>query len=207
MKRPDAGFSLVELMIVCIIMVIISAIAIPAIQTTINNYRLDAAGHSLASLLQQARLQAVKTNQATYAHYDTNQTPNVAFVNPDPAQAFVLGNPAVELNMAISFLTNGLPDHSQLDAYVGAGTVIEVGTPIGFNARGLPCVASLSNVQLCQQLDPVKGGTPSFEWFLQSSRNKGWDAVTVTAAGRIKSWRLADLDPTLQRCGYPACWD
>lgn len=207
MKRPDAGFSLVELMIVFIIMVIISAIAIPAVQTTINNYRLDAAGHSLASLLQQTRLQAVKTNQATYAHYDINQTPNLAFVDSDPNGAFVLGNPSVELNMATSFLTNGLPDHAQLDAYVGAGTVIEVGTPIGFNARGLPCIASLSNVLLCQQLDPSKGGTPSFEWFIQSSRNKGWEAVTVTAAGRIKSWRLSNLDPSLQKCGYLACWN
>lgn len=207
MKRPDAGFSLVELMMVCIIMVIISAMAVPAIQTTINNYRLDAAGHSLASLLQEARLQAVKTNQATYAHYDINQIPNLAFVGSDPTQAFVLGNPSVELNMATSFLTNGMPDHSQLDAYVGAGTVVEVGAPIGFNARGLPCVASLANMLLCQQLDPVNGGTPSFEWFVQSSRNKGWEAVTVTAAGRIKSWRLSNLDPTLQKCGYPACWN
>jgi prepilin-type N-terminal cleavage/methylation domain-containing protein len=206
MKKPGAGFSLIEVMLVSIILVIISAVAVPAVQNTISSYRLDSSGHSVASLLQQARLQAVKTNQATYVQYDTTKSPNLVFANADPTQAYASGNPDVEVSVTIAFQNAGLPDHSQLDAYLGAGTVIEKGTPIGFNARGLPCMASAASASLCQQIDPVSGGTPSFEWFTKSNINQGWEAVTVTAAGRIKSWRLSGIDATLARCGYPACW-
>ena len=59
MKKREAGFSMVELMIVCVIMVLIATLAIPNIFRTYPNYQLDSAGHSVASLLQQARMQAV----------------------------------------------------------------------------------------------------------------------------------------------------
>lgn len=203
MKRAEAGFTLIELIIVAVILVIISVIAIPAIEATINNYRLNEAGHSIASLLQQARLQAVKTNQATYTQYDTTKTPNLAFVNSDPTAAYTLGNPDAELSTGVTFQAAGLPDHGQLDAYVGTGTEIQIGTSIGFNARGLPCMADATNVLLCQQINPATGGTRSFEWFMQSSRNQGWEAITVTAAGRTKSWRLMGTGS----CGYPQCWN
>jgi len=207
MKRPDAGFSLIELIIVLVVLLIISTIAIPAIRVTINNYRLDAAGHAVASLLQQARLQAVKTNQSTYAQYDTTKSPNLAFVNSDPTVAYVNGNPDAELTTTVSFQAAGMPNHAQLDAYVGAGTEIQIGTSIGFNARGLPCMADATNVLRCLQINPATGGTRSFEWFVQSSSNQGWEAITVTAAGRIKTWRFSGFDAANTRCGYAACWN
>lgn len=207
MKRPDAGFSLIELIIVMVVLVIISTIAIPAILVTINNYRLDAAGHAVASLLQQARLQAVKTNQSTYAQYDTTKSPNLVFVNSDPTVAYVNGDPDAELSGYVSFQAAGMPDHGQLDAYVGVGTQVQIGTSIGFNARGLPCMADATNVLRCLQIDPATGGTRSYEWFIQNSTTQGWEAITVTAAGRIKTWRLSGLDATNTRCGYAACWN
>src|SRR5690348_10958695 len=70
--RQEKGFSLLELVIVCVLLVIIAAISIPNITRMNANYKLDAAGHSVASLLQQARMQAVKTNQPAYTKYDAN---------------------------------------------------------------------------------------------------------------------------------------
>jgi Tfp pilus assembly protein FimT len=180
-RRQERGFSLIELMIICVILGIISAIAIPNIAQIINNYKLDAAGHSVAGLLQQARMQAVKTNLPAYAN-TTTSTPNMAFVATDPNAAYTAGNPEVALSPSISFQTAATSSgfHSQLDTYLGGGTPLN-GT-IGFNARGLPCVASALNPTVCT---PNNAG---FEWFMQSAT--GWEAVTVTAAGRIKSWRL-----------------
>ena len=62
MRTHESGFSMVELMIVSVVMVVIAGLAVPNIFRTFQNYQLDAAGHSVASLLQQARMQAVKTN-------------------------------------------------------------------------------------------------------------------------------------------------
>src|SRR5205807_8870528 len=100
-RRQERGFSLVELMVVCIVVVIISAIAIPNIAQMNRSYKLDAAGHSLASLLQQARMQAVKNNQPQYAQFDA--TGVLAFVNDGSTTTYAVGNPDVGLAGGLSF--------------------------------------------------------------------------------------------------------
>ena len=180
--KQQRGFSLIELMFVCIVLAIIAALAIPNIMQIVNTYKLDAAGHSVASLLQQARMQAVKTNLPAYAN-TTGGSPNMVFVATDPNAAYAVGNPDVALSPSISFQPPGSGSgfHSQLDTYLG-GSTPQMGGTIAFNARGLPCIANVSNPSVCTAT------TGGFEWFMQSTY--GWEAVTVTAAGRIKSWRL-----------------
>ena len=190
------GFSLVELLLVCAVMVILSALVVPNIMQINANYKLDAAGHSVASLLQQARMQAVKTNQPAYAKYDIST--GTAFVTDDPSNGHVSGNPDVVLSSGLSFQSTP-PDHSQLDAYVG-GASPQVAVNIGFNARGLPCIANTLNPAVCPNV------TSGFEWFVQNSRFGGWEAITVTPAGRGKSWRLTKATGGAATCGYSACW-
>jgi type II secretion system protein H len=191
-RRRERGFSLIELMVVCVILAIISALAVPNMMQMNTNYKLNAAGHSLASLLQQARMQAVKTNQPAYAKYDNT---GKAFVTGDPAAGFAAGNPDVQLASDLSFQT-APPNHDQLDAYAGGAQAVAT---IGFNARGLPCTANNANPAVCPST------TTGFEWFLQNSRG-GWEAVTVTPSGRVKSWRLAKSTGGTAQCGYAACW-
>jgi Tfp pilus assembly protein FimT len=181
MKKREAGFSMVELMIVCVIMVLIATLAIPNILQTYRNYQLDSAGHSVASLLQQARMQAVKTNQPVYVNF-TNGSPNMVYITDAPGNALAGSDPDVAISTAISFQAPpSTAFHAQLDTYL-TGTP-QLGGTIAFNARGLPCVAGV-NPAVCN-LPP---GISGFEWFMQS--NGGWEAVTVTSSGRIKSWRI-----------------
>ena len=196
MKDKESGFSMVELMIVCVIMVLIAGLAIPNIYRAFRNYQLDSAGHSVASLLQQARMQAVKTNLPAYASFSNGTSANTAFVTSDPSAAYTAGNPEVQISTAVTFQT-APPDHAQLDAYLNS-TGPQVGGSIGFNARGLPCTETGSNPTVC-------GATATgFEWFMQSAG--GWEAVTVTPSGRIKSWRLSQQTGGSSACGYAACW-
>ncbi|HKD81642.1 MAG TPA: GspH/FimT family pseudopilin [Candidatus Angelobacter sp.] len=175
----ESGFSLLELVIVCAVLAIIAAIAVPNITQANANYKLNAAGHSIAGLLQQARMQAVKTNQPAYAKYDAT---GMVFVTDDPTAAYTSGNPDVYLPGGFSFQSTP-PDSSQLDAYLG-GTA-QVPASVAFNARGLPCVPN-TNPAVCPST------TVGFEWFIQDSRG-AWEAVTVTPSGRVKSWRLASM--------------
>jgi|SRR5579864_305067 len=183
-RTGEAGFTLVEVTMVCVIMLIIAVIAVPNIMRANAMYKLDAAGHSLASLVQQARMQAVKLNQPQYAQFDP--TTGVAFVNDGSTATYANGNPDVGLTGGLSFPTTA-PDHTQLDTYVGytgSGTVPVVGQAIGFNARGLPCSAN-GNPAVCPS------ATGGYEWFVQNG-NQGWEAITVTPAGRIKSWHTSN---------------
>jgi len=190
----ESGFSMIEMTIVCVIMLVIAGIAVPNIFQTFRNYQLDAAGHSVASLLQQARIQAVKTNLPAYVNYTNASAGNMAFVTNDPANTtYAAGNPDVQLSPAVTF-QNTPPDHAQLDAYINATPQVATAS-IGFNARGLPCTESGTNPTVCS-------APAGFEWFMQSAG--GWEAVTVTPSGRIKSWRLSMA--TGGTCGYTACW-
>jgi prepilin-type N-terminal cleavage/methylation domain-containing protein len=194
MRTRESGFSMIEMAIVCVIMLVIAGIAVPNIFQTFRNYQLDAAGHSVASLLQQARIQAVKTNLPAYVNYTNASAGNMAFVTNDPANTtYAAGNPDVQLSPAVTF-QNTPPDHAQLDAYINATPQVATAS-IGFNARGLPCTESGGNPTVCS-------APAGFEWFMQSAG--GWEAVTVTPSGRIKSWRLSVA--TGGTCGYTACW-
>ena len=97
MRIHESGFSMVELMIVGAILIVIAGIAVPNIFQIYRNYQLDASGHSIASLLQQARMQAVKNNLPAYAVPLNAASGNIAYVVNDPATAFVVGNPDVAL--------------------------------------------------------------------------------------------------------------
>jgi Tfp pilus assembly protein FimT len=196
-RDRESGFSMVELMIVCVIMVLIAGMAIPNIYRAYRNYQLDSAGHSVASLLQEARMQAVKTNLPAYANFSNGTSVNTAFVTNDPANTtYTAGNPEVQIAPAVSFQT-APPDHGQLDAYLNSASP-QVGGSIGFNARGLPCSETGGNPTVCGAT------TTGFEWFMQSAG--GWEAVTVTPSGRIKSWRLSQQTGGTSACGYAACW-
>ena len=180
----EKGFSMIELMFVCAILIIITVIAVPNIARANANYKLDASGHSVASLLQQARMQAVKTNQPAYVRYDNGT--GMVYVTNAPGAAYVAGNPDVAISKGLLFDPAPSPNHAQLDTYAGGAGVWQISDNIGFNARGLPCVGDAANPAVCASFPP-KG----FEWFMKNG-NGGWEAVTVTPAGRVKSWRLTD---------------
>ncbi|HEX2330253.1 MAG TPA: prepilin-type N-terminal cleavage/methylation domain-containing protein [Candidatus Angelobacter sp.] len=199
-RNSKQGFSLIELVVVIAILLTIATIAVPQIQKINRNYKLHAAGHTVAGLIQQARLQAVKSNQPAYVQFDNTVSPNIAYITTTPGAAYAGGPDDVAVNGDVSFRTTSLPSGSQvtqLYTYMGvptsgpSATVVETGTVIGFNGRGLPCIGTVANPTVCIQKDGAQ--TPAFLWLMALSPNfNEWEAVTVTPAGRVKSWRLTN---------------
>lgn len=206
------GFSLIELMVVMAIILIITAIAMPLIQRVVTSYRLDTSGHAVAGLVQQARLLAVGSNQPAYAQFDTtNPSANLVYVNSDKS-AFVpgaAGVPVVATNGGVALQATNPPNINvdQLVAYLqGTSTAVFVeapGTPIGFSPRGVPCVGIFGNPAVCQQQDSNNSNKVATFLWLMTTGNGNWEAVTVTAGGKVRSWQL---QRGVTGCGYNKCW-
>lgn len=178
MKHPRnsrAGFSLVELMVVVLIILAISAVAIPNILQSINNVRLRSMVGTVSGVIQSGRMLSIKANRQYAVRYELLGTSSVVFVDVDG---------------------DTHPNASEPQAQLG-GTIIQVAAPVGtspldsttlgftpqpgdlaFNPRGMPCTTATT----C--------GVGFVVYFTDQRRvgGNGYAAVSVTPAGRVSSW-------------------
>lgn len=78
LRRPGvAGFTLIELLVVLALFAIVLALGYPAIQNLIHRSKLEGYGNQIDTLLQHARLEAVRRS-----------TPTVVFVDPPNGEVF-----------------------------------------------------------------------------------------------------------------------
>lgn len=187
----ERGFSLLELLIVVVIAIVVAAIAVPAVRRTITTYQLDSSSRAVANMLQQVRISAEKNETPYYAQFNGVAGPSIVFAVPaarwNPNLNYIPNiDPTTATTANITFPAAAPPAHGQLETAMGVPVGnAAIGGPIGFNSRGLPCQQRAgSTAWIC---DPT---TQGFEWFMQNGMTGAWAAITVSPAGRIKSWRM-----------------
>jgi len=177
-----AGYSMVELTIVITVTLILGAIAIPNMIAVISNARLHAGVTSMSGLLQNARMVAVKTNRTLTTHFGTiNGHTLVGWVKtPSDTSPRVATDLQAEWEAPVMMMATptGLGAPSVISTTV-LGFTPQTTEP-SFNTRGLPCVWSSG----------VCTNDGFLYYFKDTSRigSKGWAALSISPAGRIKKW-------------------
>src|SRR5437879_2912573 len=89
MRCPgQRGFSLIEILIVVLVVMIAAAIAVPNIFLAVSNLRLRASAGDLSGLMQQARILAAKNNTTYEIRYGTRNGARIAYVDLNGNSSF-----------------------------------------------------------------------------------------------------------------------
>jgi prepilin-type N-terminal cleavage/methylation domain-containing protein len=204
------GFSLVELLLVVIIIMILAGFGIPAMNSSMRQARIRGAASDYAGLLELARMYAIRDNryystyiiagsgnsQMSQAYVDmlpkkTGQASGNGGTGVQAATSTSPGDPEVTLPIEVAQqAASSAPNTSNLQTQLLPSTTTvtptdtSVTAPI-FSPRGLPCTpVTLSSLSICDS----SGGPTAYWTFFQDSKSGTWQAVTITPAGRIKKW-------------------
>ena len=177
-KRPRSasGFSLLELMIVVGILMVITAMAMPKIMTTIADVRLRGAVNSASGIMQNARMIAIKDNLLRKVKYSNVASGGFMYVDLNDDGNIQATEPQVQMGSTILAYSapSGLPALIASDLGYTPATV----STVMFNPRGIPCSAvnSCGSGMVIYFTDSRTVGSPS------------WAAVSISPAGRVKTW-------------------
>jgi len=136
--EKNTGFTLMELMVAIAIIAIAASIAIPNIIGWLPTHRLASASRAILSVLQQARLRAVKENTFVTVQFNTgNERYNVFWDNGDGVGG-VPGD-GLQNGTEMIFKSEAMPAGIDLDSTTFADN------SVCFSNRGLPLPAFLAS--------------------------------------------------------------
>jgi type II secretory pathway pseudopilin PulG len=182
-SNGQAGFSLLEVLLCVAVIIIVSLAAVPNMMTAIANIRLRSSMTSLAGVIQNTRVLAVKHNRHMTTRFETQPYGILAYVKrTTDTSALQTSDAQVELEAPVTKVTapSGFGAPPALDTDI-LGFTPETGDP-SFSPMGLPCAFSTAT-NTC----PGRG----FAYYFHDSRTGGavgWAALSVSPAGRMKKW-------------------
>ena len=180
-SNPD-GFSLLEVMAAAGIGMILSATIIPNMVNGISTMQMRSNMTSLAGVVQNCRMLAVRNNRVMSTHFSATPTGVLAYVKSASDNSSVAKSDSqVELEAPVSQVISpsGAGAPTAMDSST-LGFTPQTGDP-SFNTSGLPCVYSSGSI--CSNF--------GFVYYFHDSRpapQTGWAALTISPAGRLKKW-------------------
>jgi prepilin-type N-terminal cleavage/methylation domain-containing protein len=194
-RKGQVGFSLVELMVVSLIVLVVAGYAIPSMLNLSHMAKLRGSASDFGGLVQQARIRSVQDDRsyALYINPTAGATPSTAYVDLKQNGAIAAGDPEMLLPGEITLIAaaNAPATANLKTQMLPAGTPVLVGpydaalasaTPITFSPRGLPCLLT-GGVCTAAALGPT-----AYWAFFQNTSTTAWEAVTISPAGRIQKW-------------------
>jgi len=171
-----AGFSLPELTIVVVIVLIICAIAIPSFLRMMNAYQLTATARSVSDLLERARYEAIKQNTKITCHFSLGAVPQSAWVDVNGTGTLAGNDPKVFYTAQVLSTGSALPPVSSMNFPVV--TPVTNSGVIVFDSRG------------AVDFTAVPGGPTVWVLYFTLNNDPSYGAKAVTAEpfGRSRVW-------------------
>ena len=177
--RNYCGFSLIELVIVVAIILVVSAIALPAYMRMTNASKLTTTTRSVSDLIQRARLEAVKQNTKVSCHFDLAAVPvPKVWVHVVGTAAPVATDPQAYFPGPVAFAASGgwIPGPASMG--FPTTTPVAAGGIITFDSRGAVDFSGLGFVPTAYVLYLDFNGDASY----------GAKAISVEPLGRSRIW-------------------
>jgi prepilin-type N-terminal cleavage/methylation domain-containing protein len=188
-RQRSAGFSLVELLVVVAIILIISAMAMPNINNTLRVVRMKSTGTEIATVFEQARMDAIRLNATAGLqvrnYVDANGRTHFYVDSTGPARTY--NAPELMVILPQGYSVPAAPPAGLNLKYPGNITPTPLGpetegaapgTILGFNSRGLPCSGNP-----CNSMTGATAGTNFATYYTDGQRT---GAIAVYQTGKIK---------------------
>jgi prepilin-type N-terminal cleavage/methylation domain-containing protein len=204
--RQD-GFSLVELLMAVVIILILTGAAVPSLLTAMRQARLRGASSDYAGLLEEARILAIRDNryysvriiagtgtaQASQVYVDMLPK-SLTGASGNGGTSVAVGDPEVTMSTDVVLqAVASAPGTSSLQSlFVPAPTPVtqtddRLRAPT-VGPRGLPCTPVTFSGSPGGTICDSSGGPTAFWTFFKNTKSSTWQAVTITPAGRIQKW-------------------
>jgi Tfp pilus assembly protein FimT len=179
-KHQSSGFSIIEILVVLMVAMIMSAMAIGPTLRSIRNYRLNSTASEVANMLQRTRYEAIKRNTAIDCRW--KDTANTIFIDVNKNNAIDSGERVMLMPNDMDILGSA-PSPNSMNYSTTPQTRPANGLMARFDARGtVNFGASAPAVYVVYLGFPGRA-----DW--------GFRAVTLTPTGQTKIWSAPQGGP------------
>src|SRR5256885_5168379 len=141
-RRLARGFSLVELLVSVVILVVLAAIAVPTLLRAYRSYQLSDAASKLSGMMKTTRFSAIRKNTPINCQIQQNGTSWTVWADLDGDNNVETTEPQILITGLVQMLGSGsVPPPNAIVTAVGAASpainVLSPGNaPVGFDQRG-----------------------------------------------------------------------
>jgi len=191
-RGRQGGFSLVELLLSLVVLLIITTLAVPVVLRSLQSYQLNSAASQLSGMLKLAKFEAIRQNLPVSCQIQAQGAGWLVWIDLNGNGAVDPSEPQMFLAGSFTLLSPGaVPDTSNIASSLGQGsngvpwTVLPSGgTSEWYDHRGVLCFQS-AQAAACPNVAPtiyaLYIGNPN-------DPTAGYRAIVTLPSGAVQVW-------------------